>query len=125
MGVNELRGGYLERKYVGTNLVENYVQDTRKQVIQVIEFIKSLVQPGFDKVMKAEYEDIKKEQELNYNNYAISDSERYVTEKLKLMLRLFERMNFFFERDEYFKSKPYREQYEDADDIIAPEEENG
>lgn len=115
LSAQEFRGGYTERKFEGNSWNDVYIPDIRKQVIQSIDFIRILVQPAFDKQMENEYQEIMKEQEQNYKQYAEKDSETYTINKLKLMLKLFEKINFFFKRKEYFKSQSYEEIPEDED----------
>jgi len=106
----EFRGGYSERKFEGTSWNDVYIPDVRKQVIQSIDFLRMLVQPRFDKQIKGEYAKIMEEQDKNFKeNSEKDDLEQYTINKLKLMLKLFESINLFFERKKYFKSQAYEE----------------
>lgn len=105
----EFRGGFMQKKISGNLIEEIYVEDSRKKFIQVIEFLVSLVKPKFDKTMKETHERLMKEQENNYNLYANKDNEVYTINKLKIMRELFDEVNLFFERANYFKGEYYTE----------------
>ena len=110
---SEFRGGYVERRFTGDSFQDIYIPDTRKQVIQMIEYLCSLVKPKFDKDMKAQLDSINKEQEQNYKDNANSNTELYTTTKLKLKRKLFDEINEFFERANYFKAEFYSEDLEE------------
>lgn len=105
----EWRGGYYQKTFQGTSWNEVYIPDVRQQVIQSIDFLRMLIMPKFDKQMSDKMEKYSSEQEKNFKEFAEKDIEQYTINKLKLMLRLFEEINLFFERKSYFKAQPYVE----------------
>lgn len=115
LSAEEFRGGYQERIYSGNTFTDKYIPDSRKKIIQVIEYLCSLVKPRFDKTMKEKYRSIMERQEKNYNDFANKNNEQYIINKLNLMRELFDDINEFFERMNYFKGEIYREGDEEED----------
>jgi len=103
----EFKGGYLKREIVGSLVSEVQIPDSRKEVIQGIEFLSDILLPRFDPIMNKDYEDINIQLDINYKNYNENkiSSEDYIVNKLKIMRTLFQKLNLLLGRIGYFKRK--------------------
>ncbi len=99
ISTKEFTGGYWETKVIGNYTEKVYHPDQRKCYIQSVESWTSLLFPFFnlDEKMIKDFETIEKEIELNLKNYENKKikQDRYTILKLRIMQRLFRRLNVF------------------------------
>ncbi len=119
----EFRGGYYEKKVVGGIIEENYVPDSRKQYIQVVESLSDILLPYFDKDMEKEYKELMKTNDKNLEEFEKSKGDigslqhnDYIIKKLRLMRTMFQQLNLLLHRKDYLKGKIYTEGLDDDDD---------
>ncbi len=112
LSCDEFKGGYWRKEIKGNYVEEVYVPDSRKRIIQAIEFLSYLLQPFYNKDMKEKAVKIKKDMKENldkYNDKKI-DKESFVINKLRMMKNLFEELNFLLFDKDYLKGEGYEEE---------------
>lgn len=89
--------------------------DSRKEFIQLTEFLSDLLFSEFDSDMKKSYEEIIKEVKKNLEEFNKKDSTNendkieYANDKLELMRELFRELMCFLKRKDYLKEDSYVE----------------
>ena len=98
LSCKEFRGGYWVEKEGKTGLERVYVQDSRKAYCQAIENFAFILSPHFDKLkdLKKDYDDIMKkvDESIEKLDNKEINKEEYIIKKLRLMKKLFGRLNF-------------------------------
>jgi len=117
LSCDEFKGGYWKKEVKGNLIEEVYVPDSRKKMIQVIEFWGYILRPRFNKDMKEKYKKIREKLSGNlkqFNDNKI-DKEKFVIRKLKIMKNLFEELNFLLSDLDYLKGEVFSQKdIEDA-----------
>ena len=108
---DEFRGGYTDKKIVGGVVEEIYIPDSRKKVIQAIEFFAILLEPHFKKETKEKYTKIMGNVKSNLKEYSDKkiDYEEFIINKLNYMKKIFRLLNFLLYKLDYFKGTNYQE----------------
>ena len=100
LSLNEFRGGYFVKKDHGNWIEDVYIPDHRKCFCQAVEIFSYILSPHFkdpkvkDKDMGKDYDEIMKQVETNLEKYDKEEIiyEVYISEKVKLMKKLFKRL---------------------------------
>lgn len=99
----EFTGGYWQKKPVKTQggifFSEMYIEDTREEYCNAINFLTDIVYPLSDKKFK-EYIDTFKEKE----------DEADINKKVKQKRKIFQEINIMFERVGFFSSSEFRKE---------------
>ncbi len=101
-----------------------FMPDSRKEFIQLCEFLSDLLFPEFDADMEKKYKKIIEKVESNLkeiNNKKIIDN-AYLNNKLELMREMFRELMTFLKRKDYLKETFYVEDDEDLDEEEEDEE---
>ncbi len=111
LSCDEFIGGYTQKQSKGNFIEEVYIPDARKRISQAIEFFSFLLQPLYDKDMKNKSSNIKKDVRENLNKFNDEkiNRETFRVNKLNLMKKLFEALNFLLERSGYLKVAQVRD----------------
>jgi hypothetical protein len=138
LGTKEFRGGYYNQVSSNNSMTKTYVTDARREYVQAVEALSSILIPFFDEKMKEEYEKYEnsitkhivaynkessavKGNELNSNDskenqtYIADISEgsqtfqKLYAKKLMSAKLLFKDLNLLLNRTNYLKSNPYSE----------------
>lgn len=113
--VQELTSSYWIRKPISTQggimMSEIYSPDKREAYCNAIDFLSDMIMPYADDPLKKFYKDLMEgEEELfeDIKEKGKSQSE-WIMIKLKLRRMLFQEINQFFQRDDFFKASTYGE----------------
>jgi len=111
LSCDEFKGGYWIKQIKGDYTEEIYIPDSRKRIIQAIEFFALILQPFFDKDTKDKHSELKKKIEDNLKKFDGKkiDREEFIIKKLNLMKELFESLNFLLKEKDYLKGEIYQE----------------
>ncbi len=103
----EFKGGYWVEVDHGNWMEKKYIPDSRKEAIQSIEFLSDLLLPKFDAQMQRDYDEIMKEVDKLLSDFEGEkiDHERYIILKMRLMRRLFQKLNLLLQRTQYLQRK--------------------
>ena len=125
LSTNEFRGGYVEKKVRGDFVEEIYIPDSRKQIIQSIEFFSLLLQPFYDDEMKTKADEIKNAIEENLQEFNDKKINRdiFIINKLRIMKELFSELNYLLSRKKYLQGETYSEE-DKTDDEEGDEEDD-
>jgi len=122
LSCDEFKGGYWIKQIKGNYTEEIYVPDSRKKIIQAIEFFSYILQPFYDEPISKEWKTI--EEKINDNLKKFNDNEIkrevFIINKLGYMKRLFIALSHLLCRKEYLKM----ETMEDVIDEMEDDEEN-
>jgi hypothetical protein len=117
LSVREFRGGYSKTVIINGIPCKEYIPDARAEYIQGVESLSDLLLPNFDKKMVDEYnkhEEIinKLEKEIESCNIKLGDDKykKFIRTKLKLIRKLFQKLNLLLARTGYLKSSTHIEE---------------
>ena len=111
LSCDEFTGGYTDKRIVGGVVEEVYIPDSRKRVIQSIEFFTDLLEPHFKEKTKKNYKKLCEYIKKNLDKYEDKkiNYETFIINKLKLMRKVFRELNFLLYSLDYFKGTSYQE----------------
>ncbi len=118
LSCDEFKGGYWMKQVKGNYTEEIYVPDSRKRIIQAIEFFSYLLQPFYDVTINKEWDKIKKSIEDNlkkFNDNKIK-REQFIINKLKYIKRLFIALSHLLSRRDYLKMETMEDELEDDEE---------
>ncbi len=124
LSCDEFKGGYWIKQIKGNYTEEIYVPDSRKRIIQAIEFFSYLLQPFYDKTIEDKWKGIKKKIEDNLKNFNDDKikREKFTINKLRYMKDLFVALSHLLCRKDYLKMETM-EDVDEFDDEGNEEEE--
>lgn len=121
LSCNEFRGGYTQKKVVNGIIEEIYVPDSRKRMIQAIEFFSYILEPFFDEPSKTKHKvimvELKKNLEAFEKEKEPKPLEDFVITKLKLMMQVFRMLNQLLNKLNYLKTATYVEDEDDEEEV--------
>jgi hypothetical protein len=116
LSVQELTPSYWEKKPISTQggimMSEIYHADMREAYCNAIDFLGDMIMPYADDTLKTFYKDVVEDGEGLLFKDAVkknTSQSEWIIIKLKLRRMLFQEINRFFERDDFFSSTSYGE----------------
>jgi len=124
LSCDEFKGGYWIKQIKGNYTEEIYVPDSRKRIIQAIEFFSYLLQPFYDEDIKKEWKDIKKKIDENLKQFNDDKIKReaFIIKKLKYMKTLFIALSHLLSRKDYLKMEVMEDVVDEMEDEINEDE---
>lgn len=122
----EFREGYWQETPVkmgsGTMLSKTYIEDKRDSYINLVDFLHDILLPHFDKEMNEKDEKLKKESNEKKGTHQDTKNAQtlWMNDNLKFHRALFQELNVFLAKKDYFKQEAYGT--DDIDDMEEPDD---